>query len=320
MNDTTSENWEQKTIANLLMENVKENRRKRRWGIFFKFLFFFYFIIIFLLITATSDFTEKGFDKPHAAIVEISGAIMQGKTSNAEDINSALRKAFKEETAKAVIIKINSPGGTPVQADDIYNEMRRLKQKYPDKPLYAVCTDMCASAAYYIAAAADNVYANETSIVGSIGVLMDGFGFVDTMKKLGVERRLITAGTHKGFLDPFSPENKTEKKHIQKILEQVHQQFILKVKTGRGKRLKEDPTLFSGMLWNGIEAKALGLVDGFASTEVVVRDIVKTKRMVNYTVEPSVFDRISKRIGTSFAGELISYLGADNSAAIKAVV
>jgi len=222
---------------------------------------------------------------------------------------SGLRRAFKDKNTAGVILRINSPGGSPVQSGYVYDEIKRLRKKYPDIKLYAVVTDICASGGYYIASAADEIYADKASIVGSIGVLMDGFGFVDTMKKVGVERRLLTAGKHKGILDPFSPLKPSEVKHVQRLLDSIHQQFIDAVKAGRGDRLADDPQLFSGLFWNGEEGLKLGLVDGLGSSSYVAREIIGEEKVVDYTARPNYFDRFAERIGATMANVLGENLG-----------
>lgn len=301
----------QTALENLLLENLKEQRRKRRWGIFFKLVFLIY-IGVFLTLLLIPDLKyDSKFGKPHTSVVDISGEIMPNSQNNANNVVASLTAAFKDPNTKGIILRINSPGGSPVQASYIYNNILRLRTKYPQIKIYGVCSDLCASAAYYVASATDDIYANPSSLVGSIGVLMDGFGFVDTMQKVGVTRRLITAGSEKGFLDPFSPVKPQDKIYAEKILQIVHEQFIQAVEKGRGKRLDtKDPLIFSGLVWTGVQAKPLGLIDGFGSSGDVARNIIKCPEIVNYTKKQSFFDKFSKGIGASFAnGVLSAFLG-----------
>jgi len=303
-------NWDRKTLEKLLFATLKEQKRKRRWGIVFKLLFFTYLFIILAIIWPSSNTLptpSKG--KNHIGLIDIRGVIEENGASNAENVIESLQDAFKDKNTQAVILHINSPGGSPVQASEIYNEVTHLKTKYPKIKVYAVCGDLCASAAYFIASSADQIYANQASLVGSIGVLMDGFGFVDTIKKIGVERRLITSGSHKGFLDPFTPEKPDEVKFAQGLLDDVHQQFIDAVKKGRGARLKETPEIFSGLIWTGQQSLPLGLVDGFGSVNSVARDVIKNKSIVDYTIKPGLFQQLSDRMGASFGKEIGSELG-----------
>lgn len=301
--------WEQETIQKLLFEQTKELKRRRRWRLVYKILFFSLFIFIALaLYTSKTDLTDN-VKKPHVGLIDIRGPIFDMSQSNADNIATGLRKAFKDKQTKGVILRINSPGGSPVQAAYVYDEILRMKKTRPDLKVVAVCVDLCASAAYYIAAAADDIYANQNSLVGSIGVVFNGFGFTDTMEKLGVERRLLTAGDHKGYMDPFSPQNPEETAFTHIMLNEIHQQFIHSVQLGRGKRLKNDPKIFSGLIWTGVDSKNLGLIDGFASSGTVARNVFKTNNIVDYTKKPSYVERIAKRFGTAFAGELTAQLG-----------
>ncbi len=290
------ENWSRETLERLAWENLRERRRSRRWGIFFKSAFLAYLLLIAFLVVPRE--VQVG---PHTAVIDISGVIADDEAANADDLVPALRSAFKDKRSRGIILRANSPGGSPVQAAYLYDEIRRLRQKYPDKPVYAVVTDMCASACYYIIAAADRIYANPASLVGSIGVLYDGFGFTGLMDKLGVERRLLTAGRNKGMLDPFSPLRDQDKAHVEQMLEEIHQQFITAVKRGRGERLGSDQDLFSGMFWNGERARELGLVDDFASPGTVARDVIGAEDVVDYTPQPDFLQRVSDRFGMAIA-------------------
>ena len=308
--DLSDENWERDVLNRLAFATLNEQRRSRRWNVFFKALAFIY--VGALLFYIPSDLGQKSIaGGKHTALIEINGAIGADSEASADNIVGALRSAFKNKNAAAVILRINSPGGSPVQAGYVYDEIKRLRAKHPDTKLYAVIVDICASGGYYIAAAADQIYADKASIVGSIGVLMNGFGFVDAMKKVGVERRLLTAGEHKGVLDPFSPVKKAEKDHVQSLLDSIHQQFINVVKEGRGDRLKESPKLFSGLFWNGEEGVKLGLVDGLGSSSYVAREVIGVENMVDYTVRANYFERFAERFGSGVAKALATTLGAN---------
>tara|TARA_R110000782_G_scaffold235939_6_gene322016 strand:+ start:5453 stop:6400 length:948 start_codon:yes stop_codon:yes gene_type:complete len=288
------------SVANgLAKEVLTEQRRNRRWGIFFKMLLalylFTFLIIYFVENTETGSFSS---DK-HTALIEINGVIAANTEARADYIVTGLRKAFKDENTQGVILRINSPGGSPVQAGYINDEINRLKEKHPDIPVYAVISDMCASGGYYIAAAADKIYANKASIVGSIGVIMAGFGFVDTIEKLGVERRLLHAGDNKGFMDPFQPLKAEESAHVQGLLNEIHQQFIDVVKDGRGERLIDDEKLFSGLIWSGQESIKLGLVDELASASQVARDVIGAEDIVDFTKRENYLDRFAKQMGSA---------------------
>ncbi|MFZ5933633.1 peptidase S49 [Pseudomonas putida] len=301
-----------KLLEKTLLAGVQEQRRSRRWGIFFKLLTFVYLFGILALFLPFMD-VDKAASRSgsHTALVEVRGVIADQEAASADNIVKSLRDAFKDPKTKAVVLRINSPGGSPVQAGYVYDEIRRLRGEHPDTKLYAVITDLGASGAYYIASAADEIYADKASLVGSIGVTAAGYGFVGSMEKLGVERRTYTAGEHKAFLDPFSPEKPDERAFWQGVLDTTHQQFIAMVKQGRGDRLKdkEHPELFSGLVWSGEQAKALGLVDGLGSASYVAREIVGEKDLVDYTVQESPFDRFSKRIGASVAEHLAMWMG-----------
>jgi protease-4 len=298
--------WDRDLINRLAFSALNEQRRTRRWGVFFKSLTFIYFgILLIYLLGGLSD--SKITRGEHTAIIEIDGVIAADAEASADNIVSGLRTAFKDKNTKAVILRINSPGGSPVQAGYVYDEIKRLREKHTETKIYAVIVDVCASGGYYIAAAADEIYADKASLVGSIGVLMNGFGFVDAMKKLGVERRLLTAGKHKGVLDPFTPMKKQELEHVQGMLDGIHKQFIDAVKLGRGDRLKSHPDLFSGLFWNGDQGVELGLVDGLGSSSYVAREIVGVERIVDFTPRTNYLDRFAERIGASGANILLKY-------------
>lgn len=296
--------WERKTLEKLAFAALDEQKASRRWGIFFKALGFIYLLVVLLAVVdwgADSEHQER-----HTAMVSLNGVIQSKGEANAEKLMAALQSAFEEKNSVGVVLRINSPGGSPVQAGMINDEIRRLRAKYPDKPLYAVVEDMCASGGYYVAVAADKIYVNKSSIVGSIGVLMDGFGFTGTMDKVGVERRLLTAGANKGFLDPFSPQAETHKSHAQSMLNDIHQQFIDVVKTGRGKRLKETPEMFSGLMWTGVQSVQLGLADEFGSVDSVARDVIKAEKVLDYSLKDNIAERFAKRLGAGAVNGLWS--------------
>ena len=306
--DDSKQNWERDAIVELAHAGLKEQRRSRRWGIFFK-LFFVVYLIIFLLAIIDSNKTDTlKSTQPHTALVKLTGLIADGEHASANNVVTGLRSAFESNNSAAVILTINSPGGSPVQSAYINNEIKRLRELYPSKPLYAVISDICASGGLYVAVAADKIFANESSIVGSIGVRMDGFGLEGTIEKLGIERRLMTAGEHKAILDPFSPVNPVEKKHVQSLLDDIHQEFINVVKEGRGDRLANDPKIFSGLFWTGGKAMELGLVDGLGSAGYVAREVVGVEDIVDYSYQEDFFQRFAGRIGSSMASELRLWL------------
>ncbi len=294
-------NWERETLEKLAFSALKEQTKRRRWGIFFKILTFAYITFLILMVfewRGDGDLIAAG---KHTALVDLDGVIDAKGDANAEKITGALQSAFKDKNTQGVILRINSPGGSPVQSGIINDEVRRLRGVYPNTPLYVVVEDVCASGGYFVAASADKIYVNKASLVGSIGVLMDGFGFTGGMEKLGVERRLLTAGENKGFMDPFSPVDPKQKEYALGMLNDIHQQFIAVVKQGRGKRLKDDPELFSGLVWTGQKAVELGLADGYGSVESVARDVIKAEAIVDYTEKSNPVERIAKRFGAAAA-------------------
>lgn len=294
------ESWERQTLEKLALAAVTEQRRARRWSIFFKLLGFLYLFLVlaaFLGWFKPEELPATG--RRHTALVDLQGVIAPRAPASAERIIEGLKKAFKDKRTKGVILRINSPGGSPVQAGQINDEIRRLRAEHPGIPLYAVVDDLCASGGYYVAVAADRIYVDKASIIGSIGVLINGFGFTGTMDKLGVERRLLTAGDNKGFLDPFSPENPKHRAYAQGMLEEIHQQFIEAVRKGRGARLKETPDMWSGLVWHGAKAIELGLADAFGSTEYVAREVIKADDIVDFTPQESFAERFAKRFGTA---------------------
>ncbi|HED15443.1 MAG TPA: S49 family peptidase [Gammaproteobacteria bacterium] len=300
-----SNKWERQLLEKLSLAAINEQRRSRRWGIFFKLAFLSYLVVILMLFSLDRDALDNVKQGNHSAIVDLTGVIAAGEEASADKIISSLRDAFKDKKTKGVILRLNSPGGSPVQASYIYREIKRLRKKYPKIPLYAVVVDMCASACYYIASAADKIYANENSLVGSIGVLINSFGYVGLMEKIGVERRLLTAGEHKGILDPFSPAKPEETDYIKSVLAELHQQFINAVKEGRGDRLKDDPILFSGLFWSGLRGKDIGLVDDFSSSSDVARDVIGEEDMKNFTTKRDLLDQLADRLGLSLAKGLL---------------
>jgi protease-4 len=303
-----SEDWERDIINRLAFASLNEQRRARRWGIFFKVLTFIY--IGAVLFYVPSDWSRSGISTgPHTALVEVDGVIASDSEASADIIVTGLRSAFKDKNTQGVILRINSPGGSPVQAGYVYDEIQRLREKHPDTKVYAVIVDVCASGGYYIASAADEIYADKASLVGSIGVLMNGFGFVDALEKLGVERRLLTAGENKAMLDPFSPLEEKHKEHMQQMLEGVHQQFIDVVKKGRGDRLIDDQKIFSGLVWNGDTSVELGLVDALGSSSYVAREIIGAEKIVDFTPRPNYLDRFASSLGASFASAMVKALG-----------
>jgi len=292
-----SSDWERRTLEKLVFSALQEQKAGRRWGIFFKVLGFAY---LTLVLAALVDWgTETSHQERHTALIELTGTIEHRGAANAEKMLEALQSAFKEKNVAGVIVRINSPGGSPVQAGIINDEMRRLRAAHPQTPLYVVVEDICASGGYYVAVAADKIYVNRASIVGSIGVLMNGFGFTGTMDKLGVDRRLLTAGSNKGFLDPFSPPNPEQNAIAQTMLNEIHKQFIDVVKTGRGDRLKESPEMFSGLAWTGEQSVKLGLADDFGSVDSVARDVIKAEKVLDYTVKENIAERFAKRFGAT---------------------
>ena len=298
-------NWERGVLEKLAMSAIQEQRRARHWGIFFKMLTLGYLFVILFLVMGWMGTSEKvlGTGK-HTALVDMQGVIAPDSAASADNLIPSLQAAFEDKNTQGVILRINSPGGSPVQAGQINDEIRRLRAKYPSIPLYAVVEDICASGGYYVAVAADKIFVDKASLIGSVGVLMDGFGFTGTMEKLGVERRLITAGTNKGFLDPFSAAVPAQQEYAKQMLAEIHQQFIDVVKQGRGKRLKETPDTFSGLVWNGQRGVEMGLADGMGSVDSVARDVIKAEKIVNFTMRESFGERLAKRFGAGVASAI----------------
>lgn len=300
--------WERRTLEKVALAAIQEQRRARHWGIFFKLLLFIYLFVLLFIGLGWIGKTDLGPSK-HTALVEIRGVIGPDGQASADNVMAGLQDAFKDSRTQGVILRINSPGGSPVQAGHINDEIRRLRAKHPKIPVYAVVEDVCASGGYYVAVAADKIFVNKASIIGSIGVLMDGFGFTGTMDKLGVERRLFAAGENKGFLDPFSPLQESHKAHVERMLGDIHQQFIDVVRQGRGKRLKETPELYSGLIWTGAAGVELGLADAMGSIDYVAREVIKAEDIVDFTPKENIAERLSRRFGAAVAETLVR-LGA----------
>jgi protease-4 len=306
----STEEWHKELVEKLASDALVERRRSRRWGIFFKLLTFAYLAVL-LFTLLPKDWSEKAMGgKAHTALVELEGVISPTEKASADNVVTGLRDAFEDDNTKAVILRINSPGGSPVQSSDIHKEILRLREKYPDVPLYAVVTDICASGGYYVASAADEIYVNESSVIGSIGVLMNGFGFVDAMDELGIERRLMTAGDHKGILDPFSPLTEFDRQHAALLLGDLHKTFIEAVKTGRGDRLKgDDEHLFSGLFWSGEEGISLGLADAIGSAGYVAREVVGEEEIVDFTTKGDPLERLVNRFGAAIGKAIADVSG-----------
>ena len=301
MSDTDN-NWERQALEKVALAAVQEQRKSRQWGIFFKSLTFLYLFILLFAFMGWMGESEKVLGK-HTALIDMQGVISSEEVS-ADRVVMGLQSAFEDKRTMGVILRINSPGGSPVQAGQIHDEIKRLRAEHPSTPLYVVVDDICASGGYYVASAADKIFVDKASIVGSIGVLMDGFGFTKAMDKLGVERRLLTAGENKGFLDPFSPADPKQEAYAKSMLEEIHQQFIDVVRKGRGKRLKETPDMFSGLVWSGARSIELGLADAYGSTDYVAREIIKAEDIVDFTPRDDLASRLADRLGVGIASAL----------------
>ena len=297
--DMETPGWEKRLLEKLAMEALVEQRRKRRWGIFFKCLGFAYFGIVIAMLSGVTT-GGKASVVTHTALVDMRGVIDSEGAASAEKIMGGLQAAFADSNTAGVVLRINSPGGSPVQSGMIYDEIRRLRKQYTKIPLYVVVEEICASGGYYVASAGDKIYVDKASLIGSIGVLMDGFGFEETMKKLGVERRLITAGENKGFMDPFSPQSPKQREFVQNMLNEIHHQFIKAVKDGRGDRLKETPEMFSGLVWNGAKGVELGLADEFGTLDYIAREVIKAPEILDFTEQENFAERFAKRVGVTF--------------------
>ncbi len=299
------EGWEKEMLEKIVFSSMREQRRARYWSIFFRSLTFLYlFILLFWGLGWFDGDTARVTDK-HTALVDLRGEIKPDSMGSADNINAALQKAFKDKNTAGVILRVNSPGGSPVQAGYINDEIRRLRAQYPQTPLYAVVEDICASGGYYAAVAADKIFVDKASIVGSIGVVLDSFGFAGTLEKLGVERRLLTAGENKSFLDPFLPSDPKQREHARSMLTEIHQQFIQVVQQGRGERLKDVPEIFSGLLWTGEKSIDLGLADGLGSADYVAREVIQAEHIVDFTTQEGLAERFAKRFGRVTANLLI---------------
>jgi protease-4 len=301
--------WERETLERLAFATLKEQRRTRFWGIFFKLLTFAYLSVLLAMLYNWGVDRERVHRGKHTALVEVQGVLEANGEANADDITSALQSAFKDRNTQGVILRINSPGGSPVQAGIIYDEIRRLRTQYPNIPMYTVVEDVCASGGYYVAAATDKIFVDKASLVGSIGVRLDTWGFTGLMDKLGIERRAFAAGSNKDFLDPFKPLDAGQVKHAEAMLGQIHQQFIDVVKTGRGKRLKDDPDLFTGLFWTGERSIELGLTDGYGTVESVARDVVKAEEVVDFTRKENLAERFARKFGAGSAKALVEAVG-----------
>lgn len=301
--------WERDTMERLVFATLAEQRAARRWRTF-RSLAWLAFLVFLLWGVMYRGGSKADKSLPHTAVIEIKGEIAEGADASAEFVVAAMRAAFEDDGAKGIVLLINSPGGSPVQAGIIWDEIRRLKAKYNNKPVYAVVEESCASAAYYIASATDKIYVDKASIVGSIGVLMDGFGFTGILDKVGVERRLLTAGENKGFLDPFSPMSDKQRAFAQGMLDQIHKQFIDAVKAGRGKRLKDSPELFTGLFWTGQQAVQMGLADQTANLDFVAREVIKAEELVDYTRRENVAERLAKKFGAAMGDGAVRALRA----------
>jgi protease IV len=303
MTEPTPPSWERATLERIALRALDEQRRARQWSILFKLL---WFTLFFVIVAAALGWIGSGSKEPirtgkHTALVELKGVIGVESKAGADRMIAALASAYKDKNTQGVVLRINSPGGSPVQSGYINDEIRRLRAKHPEIPFHVVVQDLCASGGYYVAVAADRIFVDKASLVGSIGVIMGGFGFTSAMEKLGVERRSYTAGENKDFLDPFAPENPAHREHVKKMLGEIHEQFIKVVRQGRGKRLKESPEIFSGLIWTGERAVELGLADGFGSLESVARDVIKAEHVVDFTPEENYLEQISKRLGANAA-------------------
>jgi protease-4 len=297
--------WERDAIERLARAALDEQRRARHWGIFFKLLTFVYLFALLFIVIGWFGGRDGPLPGRHTALVELVGIIEADGEASADRINAGLKDAFEDRNTAGVILRVNSPGGSPVQAGQIYQEIRRLRTLHPKTPLYVVVEDICASGGYYVAAAADRIFVDQASIVGSIGVLMDGFGFTGTLEKLGVERRLLMAGDNKGFLDPFSPLRPEQRAYAEKMLTEIHRQFVGTVREGRGDRLKETPELFSGLIWTGQRSIELGLADALGSVDFVAREVIHAEEIVDYTPRETFVERFARRFGAALGDALV---------------
>ena len=299
------DHWERKTLEKVALAAIQEQRRARHWSVFFKLLLFIYLFAVLFIGMGWVGKKDGNSSGKHTALVELRGVIGPDSAASADNVIAGLQDAFKDKGTQGVILRINSPGGSPVQAGHIYDEIQRLRLKYPNILIYAVVEDICASGGYYVAAAANQIYVDKGSIVGSIGVLMDGFGFTGLMDKLGIDRRLLAAGENKGFLDPFSPVKDSQVEYAEGMLDEIHRQFISVVREGRKGRLKETPELFSGLVWVGTRSVELGLADALGSVEYVAREVIKAEDIVDFTPRENVVERVARRFGAAMAETLV---------------
>jgi len=311
------EGWEQALVNRVVLDHLEEQRRSRRWGVFFKLLVFAYLIALLVLFWPDDFLAHVAPDEGHTALVEVKGLISSETDAAADRVIAALREAYRDDSTKGIILRINSPGGSQVQVGYINDEVRRLRKKHPDIPVYAVAVDLCASGGYYIAVAADAIYVDKASLIGSIGVRIGTFGFVEALRELGIERRLLTAGQNKGILAPFSPFPEGQRLFLQGLLDQLHRQFIAVVRAGRGERLKGGDEVFSGLFWSGEESVALGLADGLGSSSYVARELIGVKKIVEYSVEKNLLERLSDRLGAVIAESLIRLSGTDGYPVVR---
>ena len=304
------EGWEQTLIDRIVTANLQEQRRTRRWGVFFKLLTFLYLFLLLGLLWPDDLFESVRLDEDHTAVVDLKGLIAPGTQASAENVLGALRKAYEDKHTKGIVLRINSPGGSPVQAGIINDEIRRLRQQHQDIPVYAVVLDLCASGGYYAAVAADKIYVDKASLVGSIGVRIDSFGFEQAMRDLGIERRLLTAGDQKGILDPFSPLPEDQRVYLQSLLERLHGQFIQVVRDGRGDRLQGGDELFSGLFWSGEDSIQLGLADALGSVDFVAREVIGADKILEFTAKKDLLERLADRLGAALAETFLERAGS----------
>ncbi|MGZ5087541.1 MAG: S49 family peptidase [Usitatibacter sp.] len=304
MTDPGPPSWERAVLERVALQALQEQRRARQWSALFKLL---WFILAFAIVSAwlgwigpsSKDSLGAGVGR-HTALVDLDGVIAPETKASADKVIKSLNRAFKDSNTQGVVLRINSPGGSPVQAGYINDEMRRLRAKYPKTPLYVVVQDLCASGGYYVAVAAEKIYVDKASLIGSIGVIIGSFGFTGAMEKLGIERRAYASGPNKDFLDPFLPENPSHREQAQQMIGEIHQQFVSVVRQGRGARLKETPEMFTGLVWTGERSVALGLADGLGSLDYVAREVIKAEKIVDYSPKDNVFEQLSERLGTHF--------------------
>lgn len=301
--------WEKALVTQVVQDSLNDHRSARRWGNTFKLLTFLYLFALLLILRPLDSWKDLGLSEKHTALIEVKGVIAPETQASADKLVTALREAFEDKNTKGVILRINSPGGSPVQAGYVNDEIRRLREKHPDTPVYAVVADLCASGGYYIAVAADKIYVDKASLVGSIGVRIDAFGLEEAMENLGIERRLLTAGENKGILDPFSPLPEHQREFLQGVLNQLHAQFIDRVREGRGDRLKGGDDLFSGLFWSGEQSIELGLADALGSSSYVAREVIGAETIVEFTKKKDLFARLADRIGAAFAESLLGVAG-----------